>query len=98
MGVRVYVSEYVFMYMCVYVCIIITCPKTLQANHYVDLWLHSHQQNKQTNKQIKKKFAVVGVESNQFCWGARANRNVLKSPKDSLWSSIDETYHLSHHI
>ena len=33
------------------------------ANNYIDLWLHNHQQNKQTNKQTKTKeyiFTVVG--------------------------------------
>ena len=30
---------------------------TLHANNYVDFWLHNHQQNKQTNKQI---FTVGG--------------------------------------
>ena len=25
------------------------------ANNYIDLWLHNHQQNKQTNKQTKTK-------------------------------------------
>ena len=54
---------------------------TVQANNYIDLWLHSHQQNKQTNKHInKKKYSQWwAVELDQFCWGARANLRSSRS-------------------
>ena len=32
---------------------------TFQSNNYIDLQLHSYQQNKQTNKQIETIFIVV---------------------------------------
>ena len=47
---------------------------TLQANSYIDLWLHIHQQNKQqTNKKQTKKYSQwYGVEPDQCWWEARA--------------------------
>ena len=52
---------YVNMYTCVhYYRLMIKYPQLkLQENIYIDLWLHSHQQNKQPNKQ-KKVFTEVG--------------------------------------
>ena len=67
---------------------------TLQAKNYMDLWLDSHQQNKQTNKQTNKQKKY----SQWWTWGARAKATVLKPPKQSLWSSTDESYHFSHYI
>ena len=71
---------------------------TLQVNNYIDLWFHSHQQNKKTNKNKKKYSQRWTVESDQFCWRARAKMTVLKSPKQFLWLSTDEPYHFSHYI
>ena len=58
------------MYMCIYIYVhyyrfvIKYHQLTLQANNSTDLWLHSYQQNKQTNKQlIKKVFTVVFAET-----------------------------------
>ena len=48
-----YVSTfYVYVYLCVhyYRRVIKYHQLTFQANHYIDLWLHIHQQNKQANK------------------------------------------------
>ena len=47
-------------------------------------------QNKTRTKKQTKKITVVGLD--QFCWGARAKMNVLKSLKQLLWSSTDELY------
>ena len=82
---------YVCMYLCIYVhyyrLMIKYHPLTLQANNYIDLSLHSHQQNKQTRKKKKKYSQWWAVEPDQFCWEARTKMTVLKSRKQSLWSS-----------
>ena len=38
------------------------------------------------------------VEPDKFCWATRTKMTVLESPKQLLWVSTDEPYHLSHCI
>ena len=54
----------------------------LQANSYTNMWLHNHQQNK--TKQNKTKWQWWVLEPDQFCWGARAEINVLKLLKQLI--------------
>ena len=73
---------YVYVYICVhyYRLVIKYHQLTLEANNHIDLWLHSHQQNKQT-KNRKKYSQWWAVEPDQFCWGASARITVLKIPE-----------------
>ena len=56
--VNMYIYIYVYIYMCVCVCVCVYVhyrllikyhQLTLQANSYIDLWLHNNQQNKHKN-------------------------------------------------
>ena len=55
MGLCVYLCEYMCICVHYYRLVIKYHQLILQANNYVDLWLHSHQQSKQANKQKQKK-------------------------------------------
>ena len=75
--VWVCVYLYVYIWMHYYRLVIKYHQLSLQANNYIDLWLHSHQQNKRTKKITKKYLQWWVVEPDQFCWGARAKISVL---------------------
>ena len=53
-------------------------------------------QNK--NKQTKTYLHWWMMTPDQFCRGTREKMTVLKSLKQSLWSSTDDLHHLSHYI
>ena len=75
--VWVCVYLYVYIWMHYYILVIKYHQLSLQANNYIDLWLHSHQQNKRTKQITKKYLQWWVVEPDQFCWGARAKISVL---------------------
>ena len=85
----------VFVCMCVCICIIIkTCDKISSSDTSSKQLTRSYKTiNKKTNQKN-----IQAIQPDQYCWGARAKMTVLKSSKQSLWSSTDEPYHLSHYI
>ena len=64
-----HVSMYVYVHICLhyYRLVIKYQQLILLASNYIDLWVHSHQENKQTSK---KKYSLLWeVEPDQFYWG-----------------------------